>query len=280
MLEVTGGYVPRFRGSLMLCIAALVCQGQTGAPARTDVAPPPSARFPASWYPPDNSLTSTEAPQTGAPYSATLVITSRFLNLATGKVEAVSRSTFQARDGDGRRRDEVATPRADSSGKIVNPHVVSVSDPVSHCRFQWMEPWVAPGKPTAAVTCMPRTLNLISQNIYAEMTVTEPREVRSPAVLDRFEPLGRRLFGDLEAVGTRHTRTPAKSQTGENRELIEEIWYAPDLKELLVMKEISAPGAEEKISAIHDFELKDIHRGEPNPELFYPPDGYQIKSGN
>jgi hypothetical protein len=143
-----------------------------------------------------------------------------------------------------------------------------------------MEPWVAPGKPTAAVTCMPRTLNLISQNIYAEMTVTEPREVRSPAVLDRFEPLGRRLFGDLEAVGTRHTRTPAKSQTGENRELIEEIWYAPDLKELLVMKEISAPGAEEKISAIHDFELKDIHRGEPNPELFYPPDGYQIKSGN
>jgi hypothetical protein len=251
----------------MLCLAALACQGQTGAAARTDVSPPPSARFPASWYPPDNSLTSTEAPQTGAPYSATLVITSRFLNPTTGKVEAVSSSTLVVRDGAGRRRDEVA-------------HEVSVSDPVSHCRFQWMEPWVAPGKPTAAVTCMPRTLNLISQNIYAELAVTEPREVRSLTMLDRFEPLGWRMFGDLEAVGTRHTRTPAKSQTGENRELIMEIWYAPDLKELLVMKEISAPGAVEKISQIPDFELKDIHRGEPNPQLFYPPDGYQIKSGN
>jgi hypothetical protein len=157
---------------------------------------------------------------------------------------------------------------------------VSVNDPVTHCSFQWAEPWAAPGQPTAIVTCMPRTVNFINRNAYADSIVTEEKEIRSPTTVDRFKPLGKQTFGDLEAVGTRHTKTVTNSQTGGKEELIIETWYSPDLKELLVMKEIPDPESNEKIGQIPDFELTDIHRVEPNAALFYPPDGYQIKSAN
>lgn len=265
----------RLSGCWMLCIAALACHGQAGAPLTRDVAPLPSVRFPANWYPPDNDVTLTQAPQKGAPYTATLVTTVRYLNPATKTVQTISRSVLQARDGEGRRRDEVVTPRPDGHGGIVQAREVSVSDPVSHCSFQWMAPWAAPGKPTATVTCMPRTVKFINKNVYADSLVTEAREMRSPGMVDRFEPLGTKMFGDLEAVGTRHTRTATNPQGGKNQDLNLEIWYSPELKELLELRVV--PGANESASQIPDLELKDIHRGEPSPALFYPADGYEIK---
>ena len=168
-------------------------------------------------------------------------------------------------------------PRPDDHGGTILAHEVSVSDPVAHCSFRWMEPWVAPGNPTAIVTCMPRTLNRQHQNIYADMIVSEPREVNSFDMVERSEPLGRRVFGDLNAVGVRSTRTRTNPQTGETLKLATEIWYSPDLKELLEMKEIPDSNAKASGSQIPDFELRDVRRGEPSPALFYPPDGYEIK---
>ena len=48
------------------CLAVSPLRGQE----TTDIAPAPSARFLAAWYPPDNDVTSTTAPVKGAPYEA------------------------------------------------------------------------------------------------------------------------------------------------------------------------------------------------------------------
>ena len=60
---------------LVFCLVAASGRAQVTAPVLTDVAPPPSSRFPDNWYPADNDVTYTSAAQRGAPYTATLVIT-------------------------------------------------------------------------------------------------------------------------------------------------------------------------------------------------------------
>ena len=81
----------KFGWSLMICVAVLG-YGQSSTHGITNIAPPPSARFPASWYPPDSDVTSTMSPETDAPYSATLVTTMHFLDPATGAVKDMSKS--------------------------------------------------------------------------------------------------------------------------------------------------------------------------------------------
>jgi hypothetical protein len=264
---------------LLFCLAA----GSGGAQVRTqvvtDVAPPPSSRFPTAWYPADNDVTYTSAAQLGAPYSATLVTTFQLRN-PDGTVKTLSQSTFQARDGAGRKREETETPRPDGHGGIIRTHDVSVNDPVSHCSFQWMEPWVAPGQPTATVTCMPRTLHY-EQNMYADEISSAPQDLHSfPGVTDRSEPLGTRPMEGLDAVGVRHTRTLADAQRGKTTVLVTEIWYSQQLKELLELRQTQQPESQQNESPLPDFRLTQIHRGEPGERLFYPPDGYKIQSGN
>lgn len=250
-----------FIGSLFF--GTMVCvQGQAKPPEFLSVAPAPSARFPASWYPADDKdLVATTDMETGAPYTATLVTTVHFLDPASREMKTISQSSLQARDSAGRKREQAGRE-------------VSVNDPVSHCSFQWMEPWGAPGKPTATARCMPRTLRYRKQNIWADAIVSAPREEHF--LNDTYDsvPMGKRMFGDIEAVGVRRTKTTTNAQTGEVMKLVMEIWYSPELKELIEMKEI--PDATRKSSRIPDFVLTEIHRGEPDPALFYPPAGYDI----
>jgi hypothetical protein len=261
-------------------VVALACQGQTATPATVDVAPPPSARFAATWYPPDSNTSYTAAPDVGAPYTATLVTTFRFLNPASGKLEIVSRGTLRARDGAGRKRDEELNPRPDGHGGVVMAHEVSVSDPVSHCSFRWMEPWAAPGEPTAIATCMTRTLHLQAQNLFADTMAASPTETKSADTVDRSEPLGKRMYGDVEAMGAMRIRTVTDQATGRVQRTETEVWYSPSLKEMLEMKSIPDPNASPAAATIPDFKLTNIKRVEPDPALFYPPRGYMIKPGN
>jgi hypothetical protein len=157
-----------------------------------DTAPPPSARFPASWYPESTDVTYTITAPTNAHYTATLVTTTRFIDPATGQLKTLTQSTLQARDASGRQRSETEMPRPDAHGKTIMTHEVTVSDPVSHCNFRWMEPWVARGKPTAIVTCMPLTLHYTNQNIWADAIVTEPEEIHELDTVFRSEPLGKK----------------------------------------------------------------------------------------
>lgn len=83
------------------------------------------------------------------------------------------------------------------------------------------------------------------------------------------------MFGDLEAGGTRRTTVVTDTKSGKQQKLAVEIWYSPELKELLEMKQIPD---ENGATQIPDFVLTQIHRGEPDPSLFYPPKGYAIQS--
>jgi hypothetical protein len=262
----------------MLLGVAGCCWSQTPRPIVTDVAPAPSARFPASWYPPDNDVTSTGTPTVGAPYTAVLVTTSWFRNQATGEVHVFTQNGRQARDAAGRRREETEMPRPDGHGGTIMAHEVSVNDPVSHCSFQWMEPWVADGEPVATVSCMPRTLHYNGHEMYGDSLVSERREVHEPTGdVYLSEPLGKRSFGDFEAEGVRNTKTIERN--GKTQRLVTELWYALALKELLEFKKVPEPNSKEEMSVVPDFELTKIHRGEPDPALFYPPPSYEIRSG-
>ncbi len=260
---------------LVFCVVIASGHAQATAPVQTDVAPPPSNRFPANWYPADSGVTYTSAAQRGAPYTATLVTTWR-LRGPDGMTKTLTQSGLQARDGAGRKREEMAMPRPDDHGGVIMTHEVSVSDPVSHCNFRWMEPWVAPGPPQAMVTCMPRTLHYTEQNIYADAIASQPQQlISAPDSNDRSEPLGTRNMEGFEATGVRRTRTGTASPSG-TVVLTTEIWYSQELQELLELRQTLEPETQPGEGPLPDFKLTQIHRAEPDEKLFYPPEGYKI----
>jgi hypothetical protein len=257
----------------VFCLVAASGRAQVPAPVLTDVAPAPSSRFPASWYPAANDMTYTSAAQRGAPYTATLVMTWR-LREPDGMTKALVQSGFQARDGAGRKREEMAVP--DEQGGGITAHEVSVNDPVSHCSFRWREPWVAPGPPRAMVSCMPRTLHYTEQNIYADAIASQPEQLISAQdSSDRSEPLGTRSIEGFEATGVRRTRTGSAAPNG-TVVLTTEIWYSQQLQELLELRQTLEPETQPGEGPLPDFKLTQIRRGEPDETLFYPPEGYQI----
>lgn len=261
------------RASLMCALIGFMGHGQSPQPVTVDVAPGPSEKFPANWYPADNDVTYTGAPEKGAPYTATLITTSSFVNPASGLHQIFRTSTFQARDAAGRKRDEVERNMPDGHGGTVAIRAVSVNDPVSHCSFSWTEPWLGQEKPRATVQCLSRTLHFQVQNLFADTMATEARETSSVDGVDRTEPLGKRWFGEVQASGVRRTRIITEQSTGKVQKLATEVWFSPDLKEMVDFK----PNFDPQTSApFPEYELKDIHRIEPDPSLFYPPPGYLI----
>jgi hypothetical protein len=258
---------------LVFCLVASSSgRSQATATVLTDVAPP-SSRFPENWYPADNDVTYTSSPQRGAPYSATLLTTWQIRDRG-GETKTLVHSGLQARDGAGRKREEMAIPRPDDHGGVIMAHEVTVNDPVSHCSFHWIEPWVAPGPPRAMVTCMPRTLHYTEQNTYADAIASRPQQISStPDTTDRSEPLGTRTIEGFEAKGVRRTRTRT-APPSDTVVLTTEIWYSQDLQELLELCQTLQP--ETQPGPLPDFKLTQIRRGEPDEKLFYPPDGYKI----
>src|ERR1700733_10644798 len=103
---------------LVFCLVAFFGGRQAPAPVLKVGAPAPSSRFPANWYPADNDVTYTSAAQRGAPYTATLIITWR-LREPDGMTKMLTQSGFQARDGAGRKREEMERPRPDDHGGTI-----------------------------------------------------------------------------------------------------------------------------------------------------------------
>ena len=233
-------------------------------------APDPSDKFPASWYPADQSgeKNETPGPITGLPYTAVSVETSRSKS-ANGKVnENVARSP-QARDSFGRTRSESKSGGMGlPDGSSADIYTVLVSDPVSHCNFSWDE--ARPDSPdnshVANVTCAPQTLKyadgLTMERIMEQVPLGQTKHGDTDTVVERLPSL--RIDGitvERQRVTNTYTGQPGKSITtvGEN-------WYSPDLKEIIRL-----------VDSDSDMLLTAIHRVEPDPKLFYPPVGYRIQ---
>jgi hypothetical protein len=247
-----------WRLGVLIALAVLPMGGQE----KTDVAPPPSARFPAAWYPPDNDVTSTIAPVTGAPYTARAVPNSH------RTASPVEQQPLQARDSAGRMRGETLEIRL-KDGKPVAVRSVQVDDPVSHCSFQWREPWVDNSTPTATVQCQPRTLRVDDQPaLWLMVASMKPGEEHpSPLVTYRNEWLGTRSFDGVQAEGLRRTSV-IKDSSGQTQTSATEFWFSREMKELISIHISDDPD--------YGGELRDIHLQEPDPTLFYPPAGYAI----
>jgi hypothetical protein len=266
----------RFSAGAALCVCLLDCatsagQKQVDATTEIDVAPPPSSRFPAKWYPAETSVVAeSAAPVRNEPYTATLVETSRFEKAENGAPEVSVRRSFTARDAKGRTRTE--DPPDYGHGKYVPAHDVRVADPVSHCSFHWVEPdVVTPGGPAAIVTCLALTLRYVSFDPWARLNFASPRETTTELTIERGEPLGRRVFGEVEAIGAHNTITRKNPEPGQAATSGVEVWYAPSIHEIVALKENPAtPGG------APEMELTDIHLGDPDPALFYPPSNYRI----
>ncbi|MBB5343895.1 hypothetical protein [Tunturibacter empetritectus] len=248
--------------------------GQIAEEEQMSVAPPPSARFPAEWYPAEGKQEFSMFHDTGAPYTAVMVTTVTFAaSPGSSEMKSLSGSTFQARDSMGRTRTEESRPRTGVNGEAVDAHEVSVNDPVSHCSFQWLEPWVAAGAPTATVRCMPRRVQFNQPNIWTHGAEPGRREEHSGTHTDVYltEALGERVIEGVRATGVRKIKTMADTDRKKEQTLVTEIWYSAELKEMVAMKGVPAE------AGFSDFELKKIDRKEPDSKLFYPPDGYKIE---
>jgi hypothetical protein len=263
----------------LFCMVLSLGHAQVQKPDRTDVAPPPSDRFPASWYPSQSNVAHTFAPERGAPYTATLVVTSRFADQSA--VKEASQTNLQTRDGVGRLRVDTEVHQPDGHGGTVTIHHVEVDDPVSHCSFRWTEPVIAPEKPMAVVSCSSRTLYYTEQSRWADVMITEPKEEHTlPNEIDISEPMGRRVIEGLDAVGMRKTRRLIDPKTRSSTSSVTEIWYSPSLHELLEMRQLPSEQVREANSLTVDMRLSNVKRGEPPASLFYPPAGYKIEPGH
>ncbi len=236
-----------------------------------DMAPAPSKRFPAEWYPPANDWTGMPRAVTGAPYTATTVTTYSLPTPdAHGTVRSESQSATQARDGRGRTRVESVLPGRSATGQNRSLRSVEVNDPVSHCSFRWVEPWTELGEPMATVHCLSRRVHLQPNAPYAGIAALALAQTSSSIEQrnDRwtYAPLGEKEFSGVKALGIRQTKT----SDGIAKPLVVDFWWAPELKELVAMK------PPQPVFGFPSFELKDIRPGEPDARLFYPPQGYRI----
>jgi hypothetical protein len=82
-------------------------------------------------------------------------------------------------------------------------------------------------------------------------------------------PLGKRTMQGLEVVGIRTVTTDVDA-AGKLLDTTEgEIWWSPALYESLLTTVKSR-------QSVVTMELSEIKREEPDPGLFYPPEGYHI----
>jgi hypothetical protein len=224
----------------------------------------PWARFPAEWYA-DNQIMTTMPPVTGAPYEAR-VVQSNLL----GRI-SVEQAPMQMRDSAGRTRTETGMgPRTAKDGTQVEVREVGVNDPVSQCSFQWEEPWVIQGTPTATVQCQKKKAQYAGEAMWfssANMKVGE--EHPSPDETDETEAIGERTFDGVRAVGFRRIRVIKNPDPKQSQTIEAESWTSPEMKEIVAIYVKSAPD--------YSVELREIKLREPDPKLFYPPAGYKIE---
>jgi hypothetical protein len=202
------------------------------------------------------------APVKGAPYEA------RTMMGGPQPGMLIEQEALHARDSAGRTRIDTLQMRL-KDGAPVTVHAVEVDDPVSHCSFHWLEPWVDKSEPTAAVSCMPRTLHYSGQPMWLSFASMQAAEDHPTSMeTDHNEPLGVRTFDGVRATGVRHTRIIQAVPAGKPQTIVTEIWVSSEMKEVVALYP--------KVPDNYSLELRDIKLGEPDAKLFYPPPNYKI----
>jgi len=266
-------------GAFVLC-AKLLAQVPPALTTWLDTAPP-SEKFPAEWYsartqdtyhPTANGGT-WPSPLVGIPFTGTIVMSAP--NSQPGQGPRFSRE-FTMRDSKGRTRIEDVAD-VDGMPAAIASQIksrITVNDVVSHCSFDWVEPATNEADKIAIVQCGPHTVTL--QPTVDGMEIKMTKQVVEtthpfPWQTLQIEPLGEKVVAGVKAVGIRQTLTDMHSSSG--RPQVTEIWWSPEIKEMLEAKPLG--DAEGRFT----IEMTEIKRDEPDPAQFYPPEGYKIVPG-
>jgi hypothetical protein len=237
-------------------------------PEHLHLAPQPSDRFPAEWYPHmDAGANERAAPVEDRPFTAKYGIIE-----PSATTTADSRSTgFRARDRFGRTRSDAENGSMRIGEQEVRTKTVNVSDPVSHCDFYWTEPVVtvdpSPSDRVAYVECGPRALRFKEFNVFKTLMELIPDGTTTNGdTTTKTEHLAPVKRDGLTILRLRVTNSRTDVH-GQSKQWSRETWYSPELEEL-----VGLGSDEEGYQGLTSIERKD-----PDPALFYPPEGYRIE---
>jgi hypothetical protein len=103
----------------------------------------------------------------------------------------------------------------------------------------------------------------VAQSLNATMGAYEPGE-----------DLGEQVLEGLLVQGTRMTDTIPAGAMGNERpiEIVTERWYSKDI-DALVLQRFADPRVGETV-----YQLVNVVRGDPSPDLFQVPQGYELRS--
>ena len=260
---------------LLAVTAGLLARAQEvkvpDTPEILHIAPAPSDRFPAKWYPRVGDGTDVvPAPVLDKPYTAIVQTVSHYQSPSGEPMRQVTRG-FQARDRFGRIRTETSNGGMTIRGQMAATKVVIVSDPVSHCQFHWTElttDAVLPAEDRLAfVTCGPQTLRYKEMDLFESIVESIPEGTSTHGdTTTKTEHLAPLQIDGITVNRLRVTNS-SRNEQGQDKQWTGETWYSPDLKEVI------RTGDEENGYTA----LTEIHRRDPEPKLFYPPDGYHIE---
>ncbi len=256
---------------MLLIVSCSACAQKLevpNTPEKLHLAPPPCDHFPAKWYPRvDDARDVVPAPVIDHPYTA-------FSGLITPQTDDTLRQqsdSFQARDRLGRTRSDSESGGSTLGEQQVRMKTVVVSDPVSHCDFEWLQPMADVGMPpdmrVASVTCRPLTLLYKDVDILKLAMEDMPEGIRHDGGnTTKIEHLAPMKSSGITISRLRVSNSWIDEQ-GQMKNSSAETWYSLELREIV-------RSGNEKNGYTG---LKNIQLTDPDPKLFYPPDGYRIE---
>jgi nitrogen fixation protein FixH len=205
------------------------------------------------------------APVVGQPYSAGQAHgTTR--TLADGSAVSHHGHHIVARDAEGRVHVEMRM----AEGRNGEPDqvMVFVMDPVAHTLTTWLSN--VPNQPKVASLIKLPPPGRAASPVPAE---TPPTEDHRPQPIITTEDLGTKTIQGLETMGKRTTTIVPIGRSGNSAPITKtyEVWTSADMG--LVIKQVW----NDPRSAERTIELKDLSRVAPDPSLFRPPAGYEVK---
>lgn len=266
--------IPRQLTFILLLGASLSLSSQQikppDTPAVLDITHP-SEHFPEKWYPRIGDGTDIlPAPVLDRAYTA-IVESITPDPTSPGQAPRHVILGLQMRDPRGRTRSESEDGGMTIERKTLKTKLVTVYDPVAHCQFHWTEfverVEMPPEERVAIVNCGPQTLRYQAFNAFASILESSVDGTTTrgdtETTTEHLPPL---QFDGLviQRLRVSNQRTDEHSVT---KTWTAETWYSPELKEIVRLGTI-----EQGYSG-----LIEIHRGNPDPNLFYPPDSYRIE---
>lgn len=217
--------------------------------------------------------------------------TTRVQKLADGTTITHETVAKEARDSGGRTYRESQPEMAPGSEAPIPVNTFFfVNDPVNRVTINWnsnskeaavfhmAEPGQT-GNSSPAVIPMPSGTiprpapGTVTASVFGVTGVVGPASPPVRPVRPVREDLGTKTINGVEAKGTRMTTVIPAGRAGNDQPITvtHETWMSTELR-IMVLEINSDPR-----TGVRTTELTEIERGEPDPALFQPPEGYTIK---